>query len=207
MAIGDMKAQMNKEIAALKKKRDAGKLTDFKFRQGVRKIKQKYGKSAPSNVSRILTYISTKSPADAIRDFAPKLLEPSPRSAKAVADKKKAAAKKKAAEQTARSDRQLIKKAKTAEARKTPRDAPKKSPPKKRAAPKFNPSGLKVPAKKKAAPKKQKMFTAINVRTGKPDFNKPKVTAAERLKQEDKYKAYKRIERAAKSSMKKKKRG
>ena len=51
------------------------------------------------------------------------------------------------------------------------------------------------------------MYTAINVRTGKPDFNKPKVTAAERLKQEDKYKAYKRIERAAKSSMKKKKRG
>ena len=78
---------------------------------------------------------------------------------------------------------------------------------KKRAAPKFNPSGLKVPAKKKAAPKKQKMYTAINIRTGKPDFNKPKVTAAERLKQEDKYKAYKRIQQAAKSSMNKKKRG
>ncbi len=35
---------------------------------------------------------------------------------------------------------------------------------------------------------KEKMYTAINVNTGKPDFNAPKVTAAERLRQEDRYK-------------------
>ena len=190
---------MKEELAALKKKRDAGEITAFKFRQGTRRIKKKYGVDAPSNVSKIMTYISTKSPVDAVRDFAPKMLEKGGAKAKA--------AKKKAAEQTARSDRQLIKKAKTAEARKTPRDAPKKSPPKKRAAPKFNPSGLKVPAKKKAAPKKEKMYTAINTKTGKADFDKPKVTAAQRLKQEDRYKAYKRVTTAAKESMKKKKRG
>ena len=183
---------MNKEIEALKKKRDAGKLTTYKYRQGVQKIKERYGKAPPSTASKVMTFISSK--------VVPAMTEISPRSAKAKA----AAAKKKAAEQTARSDRQLIKKAKTAEARKTPRDAPKKSPSKKRAAPKFNPSGLKVPAKKKAAPKKEKMYTAINTLTGKADFNKPKVTAAQRLKQEDKYKAHKRITTAAKKSLKNK---
>jgi hypothetical protein len=182
---------MKEELAALKKKRDAGDITAFKFRQGERRIKKKYGIDAPSNVGKIVDFISSKvGPAMTAKGGA-----------------KGAAAKKKAAEQTARSDRQLIKKAKTAEARKTPRDAPKKSPPKKRAAPKFNPSGLKVPAKKKAAPKKEKMYTAINTKTGKADFDKPKVTAAQRLKQEDRYKAYKRITTAAKESMKKKKRG
>ena len=44
------------------------------------------------------------------------------------------------------------------------------------------------PPKGRKTPKKEKMYTAINVNTGKPDFNKPKVTAAQRLKQEDKYK-------------------
>lgn len=217
---------MNKEIEALKKKRDAGKLTAFKYRQGVKKIKERYGKATPSTVSKVMTYISTKSPADAIRDF--KLLEISPRSAKAVADKKKkvqlktkknklgpAAIKKKAAEQTARSDSQLIKKAKTAEANKTFRDAPKKAPPKKRAAPKFNPSGLKVPAKKKAAPKKEQLYRTINPKTGEV-INK-KVSAKQHLKNIDMNKARIRREElekirrnikiAAKSSMKKKKRG
>ena len=44
------------------------------------------------------------------------------------------------------------------------------------------------PPKGRKTPKKEKLYTAINVNTGKPDFNKPKVTAAERLKQEDTYK-------------------
>ena len=60
---------------------------------------------------------------------------------------------------------------------------------------------------KKAA--KPKMYTAINPRTGKPDFDAPKVTAAERLKQEDKYKARKkaqdRIDAALKKATKSKK--
>ena len=127
----------------LKKKRDAGKLTAFKYRQGVTKIKEKYGKAPPSTASKVMTYISTKSPLDAVRDFAPKLLEISPRSAKAVAAKKTAAAKKKAAAQTASSDRQLIKKARNEKAKQTPRAGT----PAKRAAPKFNPSLLKMPTK------------------------------------------------------------
>jgi len=55
---------------------------------------------------------------------------------------------------------------------------------------------------------KPKMYTAINPRTGKPDFNAPKVTAAQRLKQEDKYKAKKKaddlITSVAKAALKKK---
>ena len=55
---------------------------------------------------------------------------------------------------------------------------------------------------------KPKMYTAINTRTGKPDFDVPKVTAAQRLKQEDKFKARKKalnlVTSSAKASMKKK---
>jgi len=56
--------------------------------------------------------------------------------------------------------------------------------------------------------KKQRMYTAINTSTGKPDFDAPKVTAAQRLKQEDKYKARKKaldaVTSAARASLKKK---
>lgn len=76
------------------------------------------------------------------------------------------------------------------------------------ATPKSKP---KAPAKKKsmATPKsKPKMYTAINPRTGKPDFDAPKVTAAQRLKQEDKFKTRKKalnlVKSSAKASMKKK---
>ena len=65
----------------------------------------------------------------------------------------------------------------------------------------------KAPVKKKpmATPKsKPKMYTAINTKTGKADFDAPKVTAAQRMKQEDKYKALSRVNKAAKSSMAKK---
>lgn len=64
------------------------------------------------------------------------------------------------------------------------------------------------PKKSKKA-EKPKMYTAINPRTGKPDFDAPKVTAAERLRQEDKFKArqdtLKKVRSAAKESMDKKK--
>ena len=194
---------MKEELAALKKKRDAGKITAFQFKKQSNKIKDKYGKKGePSNVSKIFTYISTKSPMDALRDTG--VLKASPKSVKGKAAAK--AAKTKA--ENASSDRQLIKKARAGTTPKKDNflaglDLTKK---KKRAAPKFNPSGLKVPAKKKAkvAPKKEKMYTAINTKTGKADFDAPKVTAAQRLKQEDKYKAYNRINKAAKSSMAKK---
>lgn len=68
------------------------------------------------------------------------------------------------------------------------------------------------PKKSKTATKptaKPKMYTAINPRTGKPDYDAPKVTAAERLKQEDKFKkrqdALKKVRSAAKESMDKRK--
>jgi len=118
---------MKEELAALKKKFDAGKLTKFKYNQGVRDIKKNYGKAAPSNVGKIINFISAKvGPAMTAKGGA-----------------KGAAARKKAAEQTARSDRQLIKKARNEKAKQTPRaDTPTK-----RAAPKFNPSGLKMSTK------------------------------------------------------------
>lgn len=42
---------------------------------------------------------------------------------------------------------------------------------------------------------KPKMYTAINTTTGKPNFDAPKVTAAQRLKQEDAYKRYQQEKR------------
>ena len=73
---------MKEELAALKKKRDAGKLTAFQFKKQSNKIKEKYGKAAPSNVGKIINFISAK--------VGPAMTEISPQSAKAVADRKKA---------------------------------------------------------------------------------------------------------------------
>lgn len=90
MAIGDPKTAtaMKKELAALKKKRDAGDMTAFQFRKQSNAIRKKYGgKPTPSNVSKIFTYISTKTPMDALRDSG--ALTPSPRSAKSRAATKK----------------------------------------------------------------------------------------------------------------------
>ena len=191
---------MKEELAALKKKLDAGKITAFQFKKQSNKIKEKYGKEGePSNVSKIFTYI---------RDTD--ILKASPKSAKG-----KAAAKA-ATDKAGLANRGKSQGGRTAAEDKKARPATKKNNflagldlTKKRAAPKFNPSGLKVPTKKKAkaAPKKEKMYTAINIKTGKADFDAPKVTAAQRLKQEDKYKALNLVKKAAKSSMKKKKRG
>ena len=72
------------------------------------------------------------------------------------------------------------------------------------ATPKSKP---KAPAKKTStstSKSKPKMYTAINTRTGKPDFNAPKVTAAQRLKQEDKFKALNLVKSSAKAALKKK---
>jgi len=109
MAIGDPKTgtAMKKELAALQKKRDAGNITAFQFRKQSNAIKKKYGgKPTPSNVSKIFNYISTKTPMDAIRDSG--ALKASPNSAKGKAAAKAAKTK----SQNARSDRQLIAKAK-----------------------------------------------------------------------------------------------
>ena len=135
---------MKEELAALKKKRDAGDITAFKFRQGERRIKKKYGIDAPSNVGKIVDFISRKvGPAMTAKGGA-----------------KGAAARKKAAEQTASSDRQLIEKARNEKAKQTPRAGT----PAKRAAPKFNPSLLKkMPTKdmeKRLAAKSDKAMAA-----------------------------------------------
>ena len=179
---------MKEELAALKKKRDAGDITAFKFRQGERRIKKKYGVDAPSNVTKIIRALTTPSPKS-VKGKAATKAEKVEKAQKELAAKSKAAGGKavlsrKRADSIAKADTKIDTK--------------------KRAAPKFNPSGLKVPAKKKAAVKKEKMYTAINMKTGKADFDAPKVTAAQRLKQEDKYKALNSIRKAAKSSMAKK---
>ena len=56
---------MKDEIDALKKKRDAGTITAFKFRQGLRRIKKKYGEDAPSNFKKLLDRLLTASPGSA----------------------------------------------------------------------------------------------------------------------------------------------
>ena len=129
---------MKEELAALKKKRDAGNITAFQFKKQSNTIREKYGKKGePSNVSKIFTYISTKSPMDALRDTG--VLKASPKSVKGKAAAK--AAKTKA--ENASSDRQLIAKARNEKAKQTPLAGT----PTKRAAPKFNPSLLKMPTK------------------------------------------------------------
>ena len=201
---------MKEELAALKKKFDAGKLTKFKYNQGVKDIKKNYGKATPSNVGRIINFISAK--------VGPAMTEISPRSAKAVAAKKAAGLANRGKSQGGR----------TAAEDKKARPATKKDnflaglnlnkeKKEKRAAPKFNPSGLKVPAKKKAkaAAKKEKLYDTINPKTGK--LTNKKVSAKQHLKNIDMNKARIRKEAqenidrtlkiATNKSMKKKKRG
>ena len=155
---------MRDEIDALKKKRDAGTITAFKFRQGLRRIKKKYGADAPSNFKKLLD----------------RLLTASPGSAKAVASEKAAArAARTPTAAGAAAKRMPTAKKKSGMATPTPPPAGRKK--KSTTVPTPPPKGRKTP-------KKEKLYTAINVNTGKPDFSKPKVTAAERLKQEDTYK-------------------
>ena len=202
MAIGDPKTAtaMKKELAALKKKRDAGDITAFQFRKQSNAIRKKYGgKPTPSNVSKIFTYISTKTPMDALRDSG--VLTPSPRSAKARAKAKETNKK------TTISDAQKRRQIASGPSRTTTvGDAQKRGQLGKKKAPLLPKSPPKRPKKNtsKTTKKSEKMYHQINVQTGKVDFNKPKVTAAQRLKQEDKYKALKRVNKTAQQSLKKK---
>tara|TARA_R110002012_G_scaffold143272_2_gene301467 strand:+ start:232 stop:858 length:627 start_codon:yes stop_codon:yes gene_type:complete len=81
---------------------------------------------------------------------------------------------------------------KTSERKPVGRKTPIAKPKAKRQAPKFDPTGMKLP-KAKAKPKaktktEEKRRVPIDVQTGKPKFNAPKVSDAVRLKQEDQYK-------------------
>lgn len=147
-----LRAKMQEEIAALKKKREEGKITAFKYRQGARKIKQKYGVDAPDNIQRILRA----------------LLNP-------AVPKPKAKPKAKAGKAKAKPNM-------------GDRKPKSKEPPKSMAIIPTPPPARPKKSKKSKKAAKPKMYTAINVNTGKPDFNAPKVTAAERLRQEDRYK-------------------
>jgi len=202
MAIGDPKTAtaMKKELAALKKKRDAGDITAFQFRKQSNAIRKKYGgKLTPSNVSKIFTYISTKTPMDALRDSG--VLTPSPRSAKTRAKAKETS------KTTTVSDAQKRRQARPAPSKKTTvSDAQKKGQLGKKKAPLLPKSPPKRPKNNtsKTTKKSEKMYNQINIQTGKVDFSKPKVTAAKRLQQEDKYKANKLLNKTAKESLKKK---
>lgn len=221
------------QLAALKERYDRGRITKFQYGRMRMKIMAGESPSRVKTKDKKTESKARKKPSEVVKSRVSDLRSKVKEAAKEKAKEPKKTAKKSTPIQrtksnvktiTAQEVPKLFKLTVTGMQRKPEyRDKPpapkpfRNKPPekvaktktttKKRAAPKFNPSGLKVPAKKKAAPKKQKMYTAINIRTGKPDFNKPKVTAAERLKQEDRYKAYKRIEKAAKSSTNKKKRG
>ena len=192
MAIGDPKTQskMDKEIAALRKQHRAGKLTDFKLRHGIKKIKEKYGKAEPSTVTKVMSFLK-KTPAEA------GLFTPSPRSAKARAKAKETSKK------TTVSDAQKRRQIASGPSRTTTfSDAQKRGQLGKKKKPLLPKSPPKRPSK--TTKKSEKMYHQINVQTGKVDFNKPKVTAAQRLKQEDKHKAFKKLNKAAKESLKKK---
>ena len=192
MAIGDPKTQskMDKEIAALRKQHRAGKLTDFKLRHGIKKIKEKYGKAEPSTVTKVMSFLK-KTPAEA------GLFTPSPRSAKGRAKAKETS--KKTTVSAAQKRRQIA----SGPSRTTTfSDAQKRGQLGKKKKPLLPKSPPKRPSK--TTKKSEKMYHQINVQTGKVDFNKPKVTAAQRLKQEDKHKAFKKLNKAAKESLKKK---
>ena len=216
-----------KQLAALKERYDRGRITKFQYGRMRMKIMAGESPSRVKPKDKKMESKPRKKPSEVVKSRVSNLQSKVKETAKEKANESKKAAKKSTPIKktktnvktiTAQEVPKLFKLTVTG-VKKRPeyRDKPPDSKPftfrdkppekvaktktttKKRPAPNFNPSGLKVPAKKKAAPKKQKMYTAINTRTGKPDFNKPKVTAAERLKQEDKYKVYKSIEKAAKS--------
>jgi len=185
---------MEKEIAALRKKHAAGNLTDFKLRHGIKKIKEKYGKAGPSTVTKVMAFLK-KTPAEA------GLFTPSPRSAKSRAKAKETSKK------TTVSDAQKRRQVRSGPSRTTTvSDAQKRGQLGKKKAPLLPKSPPKRPKNNTSKPtkKSEKMYNQINTQTGKVDFDKPKVTAAKRLQQEDKYKAYKRINKTAKQSLKKK---
>ena len=196
MAIGDPKTQskMDKEIAALRNQHRAGKLTDFKLRHGIKKIKEKYGKAEPSTVTKVMTFFK-KTPAEA------GLFTPSPRSAIGRAKAKETSKK------TTVSDAQKKGQVRSGPSKKTTvSDAQKRGQIGKKKAPLLPKSPPKRPKNNtsKTTKKSEKTYHQINTQTGKVDFDKPKVTAAKRLQQEDKYKALKRINKTAKLSLKKK---
>ena len=206
MAIGDPKTQskMDKEIAALRRQHRAGKLSDFKLRQGIKKIREKYGKAKaePSTVSKVMSFLK-KTPAEA------GLFTPSPRSAKARAKAKETS--KKTTVSDAQKRRQIAsgpsRTTTVSDAQKRGQLGKKKKPLLPKSPPKRLKNNLDKPTSKpksKPTKKSEKMYHQINVQTGKVDFNKPKVTAAQRLKQEDKHKAFKKLNKAAKESLKKK---
>tara|TARA_R100000654_G_scaffold4623_1_gene13569 strand:+ start:1072 stop:1710 length:639 start_codon:yes stop_codon:yes gene_type:complete len=167
---------MKEELAALKKKRDAGQLTAFKYRQGVRRIKKKYGEDAPSNVTKLLRAAIT----------------PSPRSAKAVAARKN-----RSQSQGGRSRDQVIEEQQKSLARKSAEQgggsvlstkAKKKitlpTPPPKR--PKKG-SKVTAPKPKPKTKAKEKLYTTIDPRTGKAVAKK--VSAKKHLANIDAFKA------------------
>ena len=131
--------------------------------------------------------------------------------AKNVAAKKAAETKfgpkSKTTKSTTVSDAQKRRQVASAPSRKTTvSDAQKKGQLGKKKAPLLPKSPPKRPKKNtsKTTKKSEKMYHQINVQTGKVDFSKPKVTAAKRLQQEDKYKANKLLNKTAKESLKKK---
>ena len=67
------------------------------------------------------------------------------------------------------------------------------------------PKTLPKPKPKRPPKDDEPKYHQIDVKTGKPDFDKPKVSAAVRLRQEDKYKTFSLIEKAARQSMSRKK--
>ena len=188
--------------------------TDTK--EAKRKRAIRYKKTGPKKYSPGFFAMFTTTPTQAAdrrssaASVLSKIFEESPRSAKARAKAKEKSKK------TTVSDEQKRRQGKSGPSRKTTvSDAQKKrqtmklpkSPPKrlKKNLDKPTSQTVKKPESKKPESKKsEEMYHQINTQTGKVDFSKPKVTAAKRLEQEDKYKAYKRINKTAKQSLKKK---
>ena len=162
-----------------------GEITDKQLKAAMTKLRNsrdaaRKGRLEKTPFGRFMNWLTTPAPLSQI-------IEP----LKGPATKKKTTAqtaagenigaKKGAKPQTKTSERKPV-------ARKTPIAKPKA----KRQAPKFDPTGMKLP-KAKAKPKaktktEEKRRVPIDVQTGKPKFNAPKVSDAVRLKQEDQYK-------------------
>ena len=159
----------------------------------------KKGRLEKTPFGRFMNWLTTPAPLSQI-------VEP----LKGPALKKKTVAKTAASENIgAKKEAKPQTKAKKSTANTAPPSVIGKAKPKaKRKAPKFDPTGMKMPkpkAKPKAKARTEKKFTQIDVQTGKPKFDAPKVSAAVRLKQEDRYKTNKKIRDAATKSTKKKK--
>jgi hypothetical protein len=180
------------ETAAMHSKAKSDNTAKFSMAEAVKNFENTASRTNPWTTAGIKKFISflTDKPT-----FKPNLTQKR-RQEEARIAAEKAAAKRKMTQAEGTAKRAATKKSAAAASQESAQRSAVRSAAKTKAtkeARKGPPQRAAKTVKKKVTPPKSKpkMYTAIDVNTGKPKFDAPKVTAAQRLKQEDKFKALK----------------